>query len=388
MGMPKLSIPLCEPEIRGNEWQYVKECLDTNWVSSAGKYVDRFEDLLAEYTGRVHAVATVNGTAALHVALMIAGVQPDDEVLVPSLSFIAPANAVRYTGAWPVFIDADPDFWQMEPNLVARFLDEECESRDDELYNRSTGRRVSAILPVHILGHPVDIAPIMELANKYDLPIIEDAAESLGAYYAGRRVGRFGDIACFSFNGNKLVTSGGGGMLVTDCEDWATLARYISTQARDDETEYIHEHVGFNYRLTNIQAALGCAQMEMIDEYVAAKRRTAETYRSSLADVEGIAPMPEASWAAGTFWLYTIRVDPHAFGMDSRVLMRALAEQGIQSRPLWQPLHLSPAHTGAHAVDGAVAEMLWREALSIPCSVGITDTELDTVISCIKGAQR
>src|SRR3972149_6950111 len=209
-------IPLSVPQLVGNEWKYVKECLDTNWVSSVGSFVDRFEQTMASYIGCRKAVATVNGTAALHVALQVAGVQADDEVLVSDLTFIAPVNAIRYLGAWPVFIDAAADYWQMDPQKVRDFLDKQCLWKDGQLRNKSTGRRVSAVLPVHILGHPVDMDPIVELARKYQLKIIEDATECLGAKYKGRMVGSHGDISCFSYNGNKIITTGGGGMIVTD----------------------------------------------------------------------------------------------------------------------------------------------------------------------------
>ncbi len=253
-------IPLCVPEIGGNEWAYVKECLDTGWVSSVGLFVDRFERQLADFVGAKFAVATVNGTAALHIALLVAGVRPDDEVLVSTLTFIAPANAIRYAGAWPVFIDAEPRYWQMDPEQVENFIERNCRWAEGILVNRTTGRRVSAVVAVHILGHPVDLDPIVAVCRKYGLAIIEDATESLGARYKGRMVGTLGDIACFSFNGNKLITTGGGGMIVTDNADWARKAKYLTTQAKDDPLEYIHNEIGYNYRLTNLQAAMGCAR--------------------------------------------------------------------------------------------------------------------------------
>ncbi len=218
-------IPLCVPFIEGREWDYVKECLDTNWVSSVGPFVDRFERMLADYVGTQHAVAVVNGTSALHIALMVAGVEANDEVLVSTLTFIAPANAIRYAGAWPILVDAEREHWQMDAQRVTDFLDNECRWRDGKLFNKTTGRRVKAVLPVHILGHPVDIDAILEAARKYDLPVIEDATESLGATYKGRKVGALGDIACFSFNGNKIITTGGGGMIVTDNSEWARRAK-------------------------------------------------------------------------------------------------------------------------------------------------------------------
>src|SRR5690242_3444679 len=266
------AVPLCEPAIRGNAWQYVKDCLDTGWVSSVGAYVDRFEREMAEVAGTAYAVATTNGTAALHAALLVAGVRPDDEVLVSTLTFIAPVNAIRYAGAWPVFIDAEPTYWQMDPSRVLDFVEHQCEWSNGELRNRKTGRRVSAIIPVHILGHPVDIEPILTIARKYNLKVVEDSTEALGSTYRGKSPGSFGDVGCFSFNGNKIITTGGGGMIVTDREDWAKKAKYLTTQAKDDPIEYIHGEVGYNYRLVNVLAAIGCAQMEQLASYVEKKR--------------------------------------------------------------------------------------------------------------------
>jgi perosamine synthetase len=373
-------VPLCEPALLGNEWAYVRECLDTGWVSSVGGFVDRFERSLAEAAGVRHAVATVNGTAALHIALLVAGVEPDDEVLVSTLSFIAPANAIRYAGAWPVFVDAEPGTWQMDPERVAAFLAEGCVWRDGALRNRTTGRRVRAIIPVHILGHPVDLEPILEAARRYNLAVIEDATESLGATYRGKPVGALGDIACFSFNGNKLITTGGGGMIVTDRAEWASRAKYLTTQAKDDPVEYVHHAVGYNYRLTNVLAAMGVAQMERLDQCIAAKRRIAARYADALAMLPGITPMTSASWAKSVFWLYTVLVDRDAAGLGSRELLAALSQRKVQTRPLWQPLHRSPAHAGSQVLGGQVAERLHRDALSLPCSVGLPAEHQELVI--------
>jgi len=376
-------VPLCVPEVRGREWEYVKDCLDTGWVSSVGSYVDRFEKMVADCVGVAHAVATVNGTSALHIALQIAGVKVDDEVLVPTLTFIAPANAIRYVGAWPVFVDAEPDFWQWDPEKVRTFLEEGCRWANGELRNKATGRRMKALLPVHVLGHPVDLAPIVELARKFQLAIIEDATESLGAAYRGQQVGSFADMACFSFNGNKLLTTGGGGMIVTNNAEWAQRAKYLTTQAKDDPVEYVHGAVGYNYRLTNVLAAIGCAQMELIEEYIAAKRRIAARYEVALAGIPGLQPMREASWASSVFWMYTMLVDEAAYGLDSRALLAAFARARIQTRPLWQPLHLSPAHAGAAVLDSGVAARLYRAGLSLPCSVGLTKADQERVIDTL-----
>lgn len=377
-------IPLCVPHVGGNEWKYVKECLDTNWVSSVGPFVDRFERDLAAYVGTPHAVATVNGTAALHIALLVAGVQPDDEVLVPTLTFIAPANAIRYAGAWPVLIDAERDYWQMDAQRVVDFLDRECHRADGNFINRVTGRRVKAILPVHILGHPVDMDSILEAARKYELPVIEDATESLGARYKDHAVGNLGDLACFSFNGNKIITTGGGGMIVTRREELARKAKYLTTQAKDDPIEYVHGEIGYNYRLTNVQAALGCAQVEQLDEFIATKRRLAAAYTEAFADVPGITPMREARWARSIFWIYTVLVDEAAYGEDARALLRRLARHRIQARPLWQPMHRSAVYQNAQVYGGEVADELNARALSLPSSVGLSQTEMRAVIEVVR----
>ena len=380
---PEGFIPLSVPEIRGNEWLYVKECLDTGWVSSVGSYVERFEAEMARAAGTRFAVATVNGTAALHTALLVAGVRPDDEVLVSTLTFIAPANAVRYVGAWPVFIDAEPATGQMDPARVAEFLERGCVARGGEVFDRETGRRVKAIIPVHILGHPVDMDPVLERARRFGLAVVEDATESLGATYRDRRVGQLGDMACFSFNGNKIITTGGGGMLVTDHETWARKARYLTTQAKDDPVEFVHDHIGYNYRLTNVLAAIGVAQLEKLPEYVATKRRIAARYAEALRDVPGLTLLGEANWARATFWMSVVRVDPEPFGSDSRALLRALEVRRIQTRPLWQPIHQSRAHAGSPRVGGAVAERFNRECLTLPCSVGLSPADQETVVRAL-----
>jgi perosamine synthetase len=382
------SVPLCVPEIRGNEWSYVKECLDTSWVSSVGSYVDRFEQMVARQAQTKFAIATVNGTSALHIALLVAGVQPDDEVLVSTLTFIAPVNAIRYVGAWPVFIDAEPAYWQMDPARVAEFLETECRWSDGALYNKRTGRRVTAVIPVHILGHPVDMDPIVAVARKFGLKIIEDATEGLGATYKGRGLGCLGNIGCFSFNGNKLITTGGGGMIVTDNEEWARKAKYLTTQAKDDPIEYVHGEVGYNYRLTNLLAAVGCAQMEQLEPYVAAKRRIANRYDENFQNLPGVVPLGCAPWAASTFWLYTVLIDEDKFGMDSRQLMRVLGSKNIQCRPLWQPIHRSPAHASENISAMPVAEGLAQRALSLPCSVGLTESQQRRVVAALLESKR
>ena len=376
-------IPLCVPELRGNEWRYVKECLDTGWVSSVGPFVNQLEQSVATYVGAAHGVAMSTGTAALHIALLVAGIKPDDEVLVSDLTFIAPANAIRYANAWPVLIDAEPVYWQMDVARAIDFLENQCAWTNGELINKATGRRVSAIVPVHILGHPVDLDPLIEVANKYGLAIVEDATESLGSEYRGRKVGHLAQIGCFSFNGNKIITTGGGGMLVTDDPALAKKAKYLSTQAKDDPIEYAHKETGFNYRLSNVQAALGCAQMELLDDFIAIKRSIAARYAKAFANVRGVTMMAEANWARSIFWLNTVLIDPEEYGEDSRALMKRLARRGIQARPLWEPLHRSQALAGVQSVGGEVADDINRRALSLPSSVGLTPEQVQEVIGAV-----
>lgn len=378
------AIPLCVPLIQGNEWDYIKECLDTNWVSSVGSYVDRFEDASAGVLGAKHAIATVNGTAALHIALLLVGVEDGDEVLVSTMTFVAPSYAIRYVGAWPVFVDAEPTYWQMDPELLADFLDQGCNWNEGVLTNKTTGRRVRAIMPVHILGHPCDMTPILELARKYELPIIEDATEGLGADYKGGKVGHLGDISCLSFNGNKVITSGGGGMIVTDNQEWADRARYLTTQAKDDPIEYYHEEIGYNYRLSNIQAAMGVAQMEHLDAFIETKRRTADVYKTEFRESEGITVMQAQPETNPTYWLYTILL-PERTTIEQRKLMVAdLNAEGIGVRPLWYPNHALPPFAECHRLGGEQANNLHRRAISLPSSVGLTAEEQDRTIKTVK----
>lgn len=377
------AIPLSEPSLGAQEQANVAECFATNMVSSVGPFVGRLERLVAGAVGAGHAVATVNGTAALHLALLAAGVEANDEVLVPALTFIAPVNAVRYAGAWPVVIDAEPAHWQMDPAAVERFCAEACRTDQGVLRNQATGRRVRAILPVHVLGHPCDMDRVMAVARRHELAVIEDATESLGATYRGRPTGRLGDFGCFSFNGNKVITTGGGGMLVTDDAAAAERARYLSTQAKDDGDAYVHGAVGFNYRLSNVLAAIGCAQMARLESHVAAKRRIAQRYAEGLRSVPGIVLMAEASWARSSWWLSTVTVDAPQFGMDARALRRGLADAGIDSRPLWSPVPMNPAYAWMRA-ECPVAERIAGSALSLPSSVGLAPQDQARVIDTVR----
>lgn len=378
-------LQLCSPNISGNEWKYVKECLDAGWVSSVGSYVDKFETMMASRCRMKAAVATTNGTSALHVSLILSGIQPEDEVLTSTLSFIAPANAIRYVGAHPVFVDADPVYWEFDVEKAADFLRRNCERKNGTLFNKSTGRPVRAILPVDVLGHPAPIQPILDLAQEYGLKIIQDSTESLGALCDGAPVGSRAPFACFSFNGNKILTTGGGGIIATNNPDFAKRAKHLTTQAKSPGEEYIHDEIGYNYRLTNVQAAIGCAQLEQLDKFIATKRHIAQRYSDFLTEFSGVTPMREASWAFSIYWMFTARFDETKTRLGAREIMKALDGKKIQSRPLWQPLHQSPAHKGSQTAGTCeVAERLYHEALSLPCSTWMTDADIDRVCNELK----
>ncbi|MDY0108485.1 MAG: LegC family aminotransferase [Candidatus Krumholzibacteria bacterium] len=379
-----MNIPLSIPELRGNEWQYVRECLDTGWVSSAGSFVARFEADLAAYTGARHAVACTSGTAALHVALQILGVKPGDEVIVPTLTFIATVNAVRYLGAEPVFMDCD-EFYNLDPEKTAAFLQQETEMRGGACINRSTGRRVAAIVPVHVFGNAAALDALIGLCRERQLAVLEDATESLGTRYRdGRHTGALGDIGCFSFNGNKIITTGGGGMIVTDRTEHAARARYLTTQAKDDEVRYLHHEVGYNYRLTNLQAAIGVAQLELLPEFLAAKRRHRARYAAGLAGIAGLALAAVPPYADNNCWMVPLQIDRARYGRDRDALLAHLQGHGIQTRPVWHLNHLQKPYRRCQAYRIETAPRLLETTLTIPCSVGLRDEDLDVVVSRLR----
>lgn len=376
-------IPLSEPCLEGNEWAYVKECLDTGWVSSAGSFVSKFEEKLAEYVGVEHAVAVVNGTSALHTALLLSDVRPGDEVLVSTLTFAASVNAIRYCGAEPVLIDAEPDHWQISPLLVEKFLTQNCTPTPAGLINTATGRRVSAIVPVHILGHPVDLDAIQTLADRFGLAVIEDAAESLGAKYKGRPIGRSGNAVCFSFNGNKTITAGAGGAIATNDADLAARARHLTTQAKCDPVEYVHDEVGFNYRMPNPLAAIGVAQLELLDSFIGRKRSIAKHYDEELAPL-GFDWHRESNNAFSTCWLATARVNPERTGVRAVELRDALQQRGIQTRRLWQPMHRNAPYANCPAELDGTADHIFEQALSFPSSPNLTNASLDRICDAVR----
>jgi len=378
------AIPLSIPSLQGNEGKYLQECLETSWVSSVGPFVDRFERDIAAYVGVAHAVAVVSGTAALHTALQVIGVQPDDEVLVSTLTFIAPVNAIHYCQAHPVFIDADPLTWQFDVEKAARFLAQVCEVRQGVCYNKRTGRRVRAMLPVHILGLACDMDRILALSHRYHLQVVEDAAEGMGVRYQGRHIGSFGDVGVLSFNGNKIITSGGGGMVVTNSPTYAAAARYLTTQAKDEGIEYIHRAVGYNYRLTNLQAAVGVAQLEQLDAFVEKKRAIARVYDDALSECAGLTRMPTTPRTEATYWLYTILLKKGTTVPERQAWIEQLATRGISARPLWKPIHSLSPYRECQSTDITAAVELYERAVSLPSSVSLSDAELQRCITVVQ----
>ena len=303
-------IPLHEPCFAGREWAYVKECLDTGWVSSAGSFVDRFERMLADRVGSAAAIATVNGTAALHAALLVAGVASGDEVIAPTLTFVATANAIAYCGAIPHFVDCSRSTLGIDPERLERYLARIAQRQNREWINRETGRTIRAVLPVHAYGHPVDIDPIVDLCEYYNFILIEDAAEAIGSLYKGRAVGCCGHLATFSFNGNKTITTGGGGAIVTDDPKLAAAARHITTTARlEHPWRHDHDQIGYNYRLPSMNAALGCAQLEQLDALIACKRTLACRYEAAFTNVAGVKFFKEPAFATSNYWLNVILLE-------------------------------------------------------------------------------
>jgi len=375
------TIPLSEPEIIGDEWKYIKDCLDTKWVSSAGEYVSRFEKAVSGYVGAKYAIAAVNGTASLHISLLACGVKPNDEVIVPALTFIAPVNTVRYCGAYPVFVDCNPDTLCVDVQKVNDFINEECEQRDDSYtYNKKSNRRIKAIIPVHVFGHPADMDELIKICEKNNIDIIEDATESLGSEYKGRKTGSFGKAGCFSFNGNKIITAGGGGMIVTDNKKIADRARHLTTQAKKDSFEYDHDEIGFNYRLTNIQAALGVAQMEKLADFISIKRKNAFLYKQLLSGIDEAEFLWEKSGAKSNFWFYTIRVPK----THKKKLINFLLSKDIQVRPVWKLIHSLPMYKKCQAYRIEEAVKAYETCINLPCSVGLKQEEIEFIVNNIK----
>jgi len=378
--------PLHEPMFAGKEWEYVKECIDTGWVSSAGKFVDKFERMLSEYTGTKQVVAVVNGTAALHISLLLAGVRHGDEVLVPALTFVATANAVTYLGAVPHFVDSEERTLGLDPRKLRIYLDEIGEIRKAGCYNKKTGRPIRAVVPMHTYGHPVDLDPLVETCQRFKIQIVEDAAESLGSLYKGVHTGRFGKLSVLSFNGNKIITTGGGGAIMTDDEELGKLAKHITTTAKlPHKWAFFHDTVGYNYRMPNINAALGCAQMEQLPGFVGKKRALAKHYKKAFSNVDGATLFLEPEFAKSNYWLNVILLNEYrlsrkhdrsssAYGLrDLTDLRDSILEltnsNDIMTRPVWTLMCKLPAFKDCPRMDLSVAEKLEARLINIPSSV-------------------
>jgi aminotransferase in exopolysaccharide biosynthesis len=356
------------PTFAGNEWLYVKECLDTTFVSSVGKFVDRFEDDLAAYTGAKHAVAVVNGTAALHIALLLAGVKPNDEVLVPALTFIATANAISYCGATPHFVDSEELTLGIDATKLRDYLQANTKQHSGQCINTATGQVIRTMLPMHTFGHPGDIDGLISVAHDFNLLLVEDAAESLGSSYHGQHTGTFGLMGTLSFNGNKTITTGGGGAILTNNADLARRAKHITTTAKVPHAwEFIHDEIGYNYRLPNLNAALGCAQIEQLPAKLIAKRMLFDKYQAAFSEVEGSKLLAEPAQCISNYWLQTIMLNvDHTHHRDD--ILKATNEAGLMTRPVWRLLHQLTPFAKCPRMDLSTAEQLAQRLINIPSS--------------------
>jgi aminotransferase in exopolysaccharide biosynthesis len=372
-------IPLSLPHVAGNEWKYVKDCLDTGWISSAGAYVTRFEQMVADYAGVKYGVAAVNGTLGLHLCMHMHGIDQDDYVLVPNITFIASANAVAYTKAEPIFLDVDPDTWQLDLDLLEKFLETDCELQDGSCYLKRTQRPIRAIMPVHVLGNMCDMERLMQIAHRYQLFVVEDASESLGSTFKGKHSGGFGQVGVFSFNGNKIISTGGGGVVVTNDEAFAKRAKHLSTQSKVDTLTYFHDEIGFNYRLVNVLAAIGVAQMEQLPDFIQAKKKMDAFYRSELTDVGDIRFQKVTEGVDPNCWLFTFSTSRQT------TLLRYLLDNDIMVRPFWTPMNQLPMfQNNLYITEADHARQVHADSLSIPSSVNLTEEQLKTVVKAIR----
>jgi perosamine synthetase len=363
--------PLHEPRLDGNESRYLSDCVASTYVSSVGAYVDRLEADLTALTGAKHAVATVNGTSALHIALLLAGVQPGDEVLVPALSFIATANAVRYCRATPHFLDSQASTLGLDPVAMRSWLAEISTMGTGECVNRVTGKRIAAVVPMHAFGHPCDLVGVMEVAAEYGLPVVEDAAESLGSLNNGQHTGTFGLLGTLSFNGNKIVTTGGGGAILTNDAHLAQRAKHLTTTAKvPHRWEYNHDEVGYNYRMPNINAALGCAQLEQLDSFILSKRRLYDIYLEALRQVDGVTLFSEPRGSRSNYWLQTLILDKDKVDQRDEVL-ETLNDNGFMARPAWTLLPSLKPFLGCPSAPLTGAKLLEQRIINVPSSAGL-----------------
>lgn len=356
-------VPLHEPTFNDKELEYVTDCIKTGWVSSVGAYVTKFEEELAKFVGVKRAVAVVNGTAALHIALKVAGVEAEDEVLMPSLTFIATANAISYCSAIPHLVDVHEDTMGMDPFKLEKYLQEIAEVRGNELYNKQTKRRIKALVPMHTFGHAAHLDELVALANKYHLVLVEDAAESLGTYYKGKHTGSFGKVNAMSFNGNKIITTGGGGAILTDDDALANYAKHLTTTAKvPHKWEYAHDEVGYNYRMPNMNAALGCAQLEKLDQFLVKKKALTSKYEELITQLDGVTLFTEPAHSNSNYWLQTLKLDA---SLERDQVLAFLNEQGVMSRPIWRPMHELDMYKHCPSTDLTVTNELKKRIVNI-----------------------
>jgi pyridoxal phosphate-dependent aminotransferase EpsN len=358
----------------GLEESFVREAFESNWIAPLGPQVEAFEREFRENVGARYGVALATGTAALHLAFKLVGVQPDDEVVVSTLTFSATINPILYLGARPLFIDSERTSWNLDPSLVEAAFE----------MRRKAGRLPKALAVVHLYGQSADLDPLVELCDHYGVPLVEDAAEALGASYHGKSPGTFGRAGIFSFNGNKVITTSGGGMLVSPDEDLVRHALKLATQAREPVPHYEHEEIGYNYRMSNVLAAIGRGQLRVLEQRVAARRRNFEFYRQALGDLPGLEFMPEAPWGVHSRWLTTLTIDPSDFGADRETIRLALEDENIEARPVWKPMHRQPIFKDFERLGGAVAEDLFERGLCLPSSSSITPEELERVAYAVR----
>ena len=390
-------IPLSVPSLQGNEWKYVKECIDTEWVSSAGKYVNIFEQKVASYTNAGFAVACVNGTSALQVSLRLAGVQPGDEVIVPTLTFIATANAISYNGANPLFMDVD-QYYNIDVEKVVDFITKETkqisvkdkQSRHVSMatINKKTGRPISAIVPVHVWGNAAQLHDLVPICEERNISVVEDASESLGTTYiegtySGQHTGTIGKLGCLSFNGNKIITAGGGGMILTQDKELAERARYLTTQAKDDSLAYIHHEIGYNYRLTNLQAALGVAQLEQLHTFLDRKSQISHNYHAALSKVDGLTFSKVPGYAQNNHWMNLVQINSELYGRSKEIVIEQLAENGIQARPVWSLNHLQTPYIKRQTYRIKNAKSLVETSLCLPSSTNLSDEDIIRVVNLL-----
>ena len=361
-------ISLHEPTFCGNEWKYTKECIDTGWVSSVGAFVNRFSSDLAQYTGVKHAIPVVNGTAALHASLVLLGSGPQDEVLVPALTFIGTVNAISYTGATPHFVDSEEISLGVDAKKLDTYLEKLVQKTNEGPRNSKTGRRIRALIVMHAFGHPADLDALVAVCQKYGIELIEDAAESIGSFYKGRHTGNWGKLSILSFNGNKTITTGGGGAILTQDDELAKRARHLTTTAKiPHQWEFVHDEVGYNYRMPNLNAAMGCAQLEELNLFLEKKREVAKKYQKAFQGMPGFKFLAEPSYAKSNYWLNAIVLDQANLSVRNEIL-KLTNSKGIMTRPVWQLMNHLAMFKDCPKMDLSVAESLEQRLINLPSS--------------------